>query len=93
MVLAACRQRRVVERVDLLAALGHESHVKVRRFLLGLEQAQRRLALGLAQLDAVGRRPFGDDRHPERRECLEEERLAPGVVADAEFDVVEHGVS
>ncbi len=44
-VFAARLQSRAIESVDLLAVLGHERQVKMRRLLLGLEQAQRRLTL------------------------------------------------
>ena len=59
--------------------------------------ASRRSGTGTAsiavrgELDAVRRRPFRDDGDAERLERLKEERLARGVVADAELDVVEHG--
>ena len=39
-VLAARLQRRAIESVDLLATLGRERQVKMRRLLLGLVQAQ-----------------------------------------------------
>lgn len=39
-VLATCLQGRVIESFDLLAILGRERQMKMRRLLLGLEQAQ-----------------------------------------------------
>jgi hypothetical protein len=39
-VLATRLQSRAVEGFDLLAILGHERQVKMRRLLLGLKQAQ-----------------------------------------------------
>jgi hypothetical protein len=39
-VFATRLQSRAIESLDLLAILGHERHVKMRRLLLGLEQAQ-----------------------------------------------------
>ena len=46
-----------------------------------------------AKLDTVGRRPLRDNSYAERFECLEEEHLARGKVADSELDVVEHEFS
>lgn len=61
-VLAARLQRRAMERVDLLATLGGERQVQMRRLLLGLEQTNRleeeRLARGEvadSELDVVER--------------------------------------
>src|SRR6185312_15398707 len=87
MVGAARFQRRAMEGVDLLAVLGHERQVEMRRLLRGLEQAQRNLAVR-AELDAE--RPLRNHGHADRCQCLEEKRLARGVVADAEYDMVEH---
>ncbi|AOK56296.1 hypothetical protein WT15_30570 [Burkholderia stagnalis] len=91
-VPGARRQRRAMECVDLPAIVGHEREVKMRRLLVGLEQAQGRLALR-AKLDAVRRRPLRRHLYAERLECREEERLARRIVADAEFHVVEHRCS
>jgi len=85
-------QSRTIESLDLLAILGHERQVKMRRLLLGLIQAQRNLPLWLAKLDTV-RRPLRDNSCAERIECLKEERFARCVVADSEFDVVKHEFS
>ncbi len=81
-----------MERIDLLAMIGLERQVKVRRLLVGLEEAQRCFALR-CRLDAVGRRALGDDRYAKRLKRLKEECLARRVVSDAEFDVVEHEYS
>src|SRR5438477_6962392 len=64
-------QSRTIESLDLLAILGRERQVKMRRLLLGLIQAQRNLPLWLAKLDTV-RRPLRDNSYAERFECLEE---------------------
>ena len=71
-VFAARCQGRAIERFDLLATLRRERQVKVRRFLLGLEQAQRNLAIWLTQLDTGGW-PLRHHGDAERFECLEEE--------------------
>lgn len=91
-VCAARLQRRAMEGINLLAPLGHKCQVKVRRFLIGLEQAQRCLALR-AEFNAIRRHPFRRHRHAQWFECLEKERFARGIIADAEFDVVKHGLS
>ena len=44
-----------------------------------------------AKLDTE--RPLQDNSYAERFECLEEERFARCIVADAEYDVVKHGFS
>src|SRR3546814_18243023 len=80
-VLATRLQSRAIESFDLLPALGRERQVKMRRLLLGLEQAQRRFAIW-AELDT--QRPLQDDSYAERFECFEEERLARCIVADSE---------
>src|SRR6476659_9433271 len=82
-VFATRLHRRAIESFDLLAILGRERKVKRRRFLLGLEQDQGRLAGWLAQLDTVGGRPLRDNSYAERFECLKEERFAGCIVADA----------
>src|ERR1700712_4475879 len=64
----------------------------MRGLLRGLEQAQGSDTLA-AELDAVRRRALPQECHPERFERPEEERLAGGEIADAEFDVVEHEIS
>src|SRR5688500_3781403 len=92
-VLAARFHSAAIESLDLLAILGHERQVKVRRLLFGLEQAQRNLAPWWAKLDTVRRRPLPDNGYAERFECLEEERFARCKVADSELDVVEHDYS
>ena len=61
-----------MESFDLLAILGRERQVKMRRLLLGLVQAQRSLA-PWAELDTVRRRPLRGHGYAERFECLEEE--------------------
>ncbi len=88
-VFATGCQSRAMESFDLLASVGRESQVKMRRLLLGLVQAQRRLTLR-AELDTVRRRPFRHNSNAERFECAEEERFARCVVADPEFDMIKH---
>jgi len=77
----------------LPAIPGDERQVKTRRSLLGLVQAQRFLAVLLAKLGTVRRRPLRDNTYAERFERLQEKRFARCIVADAEFDVVEHQFS
>src|ERR1044071_4332371 len=72
-VLATRLERRAIESVDLLATLGLERQVKMRRLLVGLEQAQRDVTPRRHELDAVRRGPFPDDNNPERFERLEKE--------------------
>jgi hypothetical protein len=79
-----------MERVDLLAIPGHERQVEMGRLLIGLEDAQGSLAVR-AQLDTG--RSLRKHRHPDRFECLEEEGFARCIVADSEYNVVEHGFS
>src|SRR5579863_4227400 len=55
-------QSRAIESLDLLAILGHERQVKMRRLLFGLIQTQRNLPLWLAKLDTV-RRPLSDNSY------------------------------
>jgi len=86
-VFATRLQSRAIESFDLLAILGRERQVKMRRLLLGLIQAQLSLTFW-AKLDTVRRRPLLDNSYAERFECLEEERFARYIVADSEFDVV-----
>jgi hypothetical protein len=81
-----------MECLDLLAILGRERQVKMRRLCVGLVQAQRRPDLA-AELDTVRRRALSEDRDAEWCECLEEERFARRVVADSEFDVIKHEFS
>ena len=88
-VFATRLQSRAIESFDLLAILGRERQVKMRRLLLGLV---RSLTLW-AKLDTVRRRPLRDNSYAERFECLEEERFARCIVADSEFDVVKHEFS
>src|SRR6266568_3769647 len=64
-VFATRLQSGAIESVDLLAILGRERQVKMRRLLLGLVQAQRNLAHWLAKLDTV-RRPLRDNSYAER---------------------------
>src|SRR5262245_13576050 len=92
-VFATRLKSRAIESFDLLAILGRERQVKVRRLLVGLVQAQRHLGRWVAELDAVRRRSLRDNSYAERFECLEEERFARCVVADSEFDVVKHEFS
>src|SRR5215470_13383147 len=88
-VVSATRfQSCAIESFDLQAILGHERQVKMRRLLIALVQAQGSLAL-CAEFDTVGR-PLRDNNYAERFECLEKERSARWIVADSEFDVVEH---
>jgi hypothetical protein len=75
----------------LLAILGRERQMKMRRLLLGLEQAQRSLALRGTKLDTE--RPLQDNSYAERFERIEEERFARCIIADADYDVVEHELS
>jgi len=89
-VFATRFQSRAMEGFDLPAILGRERQVEMGRLLLGLEHAERSLAVR-AELDAV--LPLKDNRYAERFECLEEERLARCVVADSEYDVVKHEFS
>jgi hypothetical protein len=91
-VFATRLYSRAIESFDLLAILGPERQVKMRRLLLGLVQAQRSLTLW-AKLDTVRRRPLLNNNYAERFECLEEERFARRIVADSEFDVVKHEFS
>ena len=84
-VFATRLQSRAIESFDLLATLGPERQVKMRRLLLGLIQAQRSLTLW-AKLDTVRRRPLLDNSYAEWFECLEEERFARCIVADSEFN-------
>src|SRR4029078_8874132 len=51
-VFTARLESRAIESFDLLAILGRERQVKMRRLLLGLVQAQRSLTLG-AELHTV----------------------------------------
>src|SRR5204863_7542466 len=92
-VFATRLQSGAIESVDLLAILGRERQVKMRRLLLGLVQAQRSLTLWWAKLDPVRRRPLRDNSYAKRFECLEEERFARCIVADSEFDVIKHEFS
>src|SRR5690242_18547735 len=89
-VLAPRLQGRAIESFDLPATLGRERQMKMRRLLLGLAQAQRNLPAFRAELDTVRRRSLRDNNYAEWFKCLEEERLARCIVADAEFDVVKH---
>ena len=82
-VFATRLQSGAIESFDLLATLGPERQVKMRRLLLGLVQAQRSLTLW-AKL--VRRRPLLDNSYAEWFECLEEERFARCIVADSEFN-------
>ncbi|KYF73269.1 hypothetical protein BE11_27205 [Sorangium cellulosum] len=68
-VLATRLQRCAIESIDLLAILGRERQVKMRRLLLGLVQAHRNIAL-CAELDAVRRRSLRDNSYAEGFECL-----------------------
>src|ERR1700704_3838443 len=63
-VFATRLQSRAIESFDLLAILGRERQVKMRRLLLGLVQAQRSLTLW-AKLDAVRRRPLRENSYAE----------------------------
>ena len=47
-IFATRRQRRAIERVDLLVVIGNERNVKMRWFLPGLEQTQRNFTCWLA---------------------------------------------
>lgn len=49
------------------------------------------VAVWTAELDAEG--PFRDDRHAERFERLDEERLARCIIRDSKYDVVKHDLS
>src|SRR4051812_5831829 len=89
-VLATRLKRGAMESIHLAAITGHKSQVKVRRFLVCLEQAERHLSSRRAELDAVVGRPLGGDSYAQRLQRLQEERLARRVVAHSEFDVVEH---
>src|SRR5690349_10124484 len=86
-VLAARRQGGAMESFDERTLLGPERQVKTRRFLFRLEQAERSLAVR-AHFDA--QRSLLEHVQAERRECLQIEGLARGIIADAEHDVVEH---
>src|SRR5262249_49768568 len=91
-VFATRLYSRAIESFYLLAILGSERQVKMRRLLLGLVKAQRSLTLW-AKLDTVRRRPLLNNNYAERFERLEKERFARCIVADAEFDVVKHKFS
>ena len=90
-VFATRLQSRAMESFDLLAILGRERQMKMRRLLLGLEHAQRCLALRGTKLDTE--RPLQDNDYAERFERAEEERFARCIIADADYDVVEHELS
>lgn len=61
-------QGRAIETIDLAAILGHARQVQMRRLLLGLADAQRRLAIWVAKLDTIRRSPFLDNSYAERFE-------------------------
>src|ERR1044071_3556896 len=73
MVLATRLQSRAMESFDLLALVGLERQVTMRRLLLGLEQAQGVLALRWHELHTVRRVPLRDNSYAERFERPEEE--------------------
>src|SRR5688572_23605884 len=65
-VFGAGLQSRAIEGFDLLAILGAERQVKMRRLLIGLKQAQRNLALWWAKLDTVRRDSLRNNSYAER---------------------------
>ncbi len=87
-VFATRLERGSMELFHLAAVLGGERQVEMRCLLLDSTEAQRRLAVWAANLNAE--RSLGDNGYAERLECPEEERLARRIVADSEYDVVEH---
>jgi hypothetical protein len=63
--------------------------MKMRRFVFGYStNAQRRLVIRATKLDTE--RPLRDNGDAKRFKCLEEERFARCIVADAKYDVVKH---
>src|SRR5258705_956274 len=68
-VFAARLQSCAIESFDLLAILGRERKLKMRRLLLGLVQAQSSPTLS-AKLDTVRRRHLQVNNYPQRVECL-----------------------
>src|SRR5512143_3434841 len=68
-VLASCLQRCSIEGFNLLSILGHEREVKTSPLVLGLEDAQRSVAVWAAKLDTVRRLPFRNDSYAEGFEC------------------------
>src|SRR5215468_7916922 len=74
-VFATRLHSRAIESFDLLAILGLERQVKMRRLLLGLVQAQRSFTF-CAKLNTVRWWSLLDNSYAERFECLEEERFA-----------------
>ena len=91
-VFAASGQRRAIKRVDLLAILSDEGDVKMGWLFDGLKQTQRSRSLGV-QFDTVRRRPFRTRSQAKRFERFQKKRFARCVVADTEFDVIEHDFS
>ncbi|OJA49380.1 hypothetical protein BGV66_07350 [Burkholderia ubonensis] len=80
-----------MEAPPLIAAVAVH-FIGVRGLLVDLVQVQGIFARWV-KLDTVRRRPLRGNRYAERFECLEEERFARFIVADSEFDLVEHGFS
>src|SRR5262249_60884622 len=72
-VFATSLHSRAIESFDLLAVLGPERQVKMRRLLLGLVQAQRNLTL-LAKLDTGRPRPLPDHSYTEPFSYLQARR-------------------
>src|SRR6185437_11246417 len=89
-VHAARFQRCAMECLDLATVFGPERQVQVRGLLVSRKETQRSLAIR-AELDSE--RSFRYHLHADRFERLQEECFARGVVADSEYNVVEHGFS
>ena len=89
---AGIRPCRSMEGIDLGAGVGLECEVQVAWPLRGLEQAQRRRALG-KDLDSARRPGVIDGTNAERLQDLEKEGLGRSEIADSELDVVKHECS
>src|ERR1700710_2314380 len=81
-----------MKRLDLAAVLRDERDMQLRGLFVRLKQAQRRIG-SQDEFDAVAWRAFGTGHHAERCQRGEIEGFARFVVANAEFDVVEHARS
>jgi hypothetical protein len=76
--------------LDLLTTFGDKRQMEMSRLFAGSSDAQGRLAV-CAEFDS--RCAFRDYGHANGRECLEKKRSARSVVADSEYDMVEHEFS
>lgn len=77
-----------IESFDLASSLCGESQVEVGRLSLGSSNAEGRVAVRSAEFNAE--RPLRDYCYAKRRKRLEEEGLRFVIVADTEYDVIEH---